>query len=159
MQTDPTPEHEWLKQLAGEWTFESECPAEPGKEPMKASGTESVRMLGELWAVCETTGDMPGAGPMTAYLTVGYDPARGAFVGNWYCSVMSSMFVYEGGLDGARKTLTLNTTGPDMTDPTKTATYRDIIELVSENERSFRSEMKTPGGWVEIMRCTHRRAK
>ncbi len=157
MPAEATPEHQWLKRLVGTWSFESVCPAAPGDEPMRATGTETVRMLGEFWTVGESTGEMPGGGTMIALLTIGFDPAKGAFVGTWVGSPMTMLFIYEGQLDADRTTLTLNTTGPDFTDASKTAEYRDIIEFVNDDERLFRSEVKNDDGWQEMMRATHRR--
>lgn len=159
MQTNATPEHQWLKKLVGKWAFESHCPAAPGEEPMRAQGTETFRMLGDLWAIGESEGEMPGCGMMNAVLTIGFDPARGSFVGSWVGSPMTTMFIYEGTLDDDHRVLTLNTTGPDFNDATKTATYRDIIEWVSDDERHFRSEVKTDEGWQEMMHATHRRIR
>ena len=103
MKAEPTPQHEWLKQLVGEWSYRSECPAGPDGEALTAEGKEHVRMLGDLWMVGESTGLMPGGGSMTAVMTVGYDPEKERFVGTWVGSPMTAMFVYEGTLDeGAR---------------------------------------------------------
>jgi len=115
-------------------------------------------MLGDLWMVGESTGDLPGGGTMTAVITLGYDPARGRFVGSWVGSPMANMFVYEGTLDADRRALTLDTTGPDFADPAKTARYRDIIEIVSGSERLLRSERHADGRWHEMMRARYRRA-
>ena len=158
MPATPAPEHKWLKNLLGTWEYESVCPAGPDSPELRATGTDTARMLGDFWIISENTGTMPGgAGTMTAILTLGYDPARGAFVGSWVCSSMTQQFTYEGELDESARTLYLNTTGPDFTDPSKTARYRDIFELVSDTERVFRSEVLTDDGWVEMMRSTQRR--
>lgn len=153
----PTPEHLWLKRLAGTWSFESACPASPGEEPARAEGVETIRMVGDVWLVAESTGTMPGGAPMTAIMTLGFDPARNAFVGTWIGSPMTHMFVYQGTLDDERSTLTLNTTGPDFNNPGASADYRDIIEWRSNTERRLRSEMKSDGAWHEIMHATYRR--
>ena len=49
LKIEPQKEHEWLQQLVGEWTYESECSMEPGKPPEKFEGSESVRSLDSLW--------------------------------------------------------------------------------------------------------------
>lgn len=159
MKADPSAQHGWLKKLSGEWTYEASCPQGPGKEPMIMRGRESVRMLGELWSLGTMHGETPDGGAMEALLTIGYDPARGKFVGSWVGSPMTQLFVYEGELDAAQRVLTLSTTGPSFTDPAKRANYHDIIELVDENTKIFRSELQTDdGSWQEFMRSTHRRA-
>ena len=46
MQTEPTPEHQWLQQMVGEWEFEHECNMGPDQPPMKSHGREVVRQRG-----------------------------------------------------------------------------------------------------------------
>lgn len=160
MQAQPTPEHEWLKQFIGEWTFKSECPPSPDGEVMKAEGKESVRMLGDLWALGETTGAMPGGGMMTAIITIGFDPEKKKFVGTWVGSPMASMFNYEGTLDDAKRVLTLNTTGAHCEDPTREADYQDVMEFLDDGTREMRSRMKNDDGeWVDIMKAVYTRVK
>src|SRR5215207_10023673 len=52
MNAEPKPEHRWLQQFVGEWTFETEAVMGPDQPPMKYTGTESVRTLGDLWVLC-----------------------------------------------------------------------------------------------------------
>ena len=56
MNAEPQKEHRWLAGLVGEWAHESEPCATPGQEPMKFSGSESVRALGGLWIVGQGQG-------------------------------------------------------------------------------------------------------
>lgn len=160
MQTKPTSEHAWLQRLVGTWTYTSTCDAGPGQEPMVSKGTEVIRSIGELWVVGENTGTMPDGNAMTALLTIGFDPAKNRFVGTWIGSPMAFMFVYEGQLEADGRTLTLNCTGPSFTDPTKTAAYQDIVEMVNENTHIMRSQYQTPeGAWVPFMKAEFRRVK
>src|SRR5262245_12668838 len=108
-----TAEHKWLQQLVGEWTYLSEA-REPGKDPVKAAGTERVRSLGDVWVVGEGEGEMPGGGRGRSIVTLGYDPARKRFVGTWVGSMMANMWVYDGWLDASRNVLTLESEGPSM---------------------------------------------
>lgn len=154
----PAPQHQWLRQLVGTWTYQSDCAVGPDGKPFKGQGKETIRTLGDYWIVGESTGDMPGGGTMSAVLTIGFDPAKRAFVGSWAGSPMTSLFIYEGQLDDAERVLTLDTTGQDFADPSKNARYRDSIEIVSEDERIMRSEVHADGKWSEMMRATYRRA-
>ena len=158
METKPTPEHQWLQQMVGEWTFESECNMGPGQPVMKGSGREVVRAVGELWVQGEMTGEMPGGGHMTAFMAVGFDPAKDKYVGTWYGSPMAYMFVYEGERDG--DSLALNTTGPSFSDPTKMAKYRDVVELDGPDRRTLRSEAQNEdGSWTPFMGAVYTRVK
>lgn len=161
MQTEPTPEHQWLQQMVGEWEFEHECNMGPDQPPMKSHGREVVRAVGDLWVQGEMTGIMPDdGGEMTAFMALGYDPVKGKYIGTWYGSPMAHMFVYEGKREADGKTLPLNTSGPSFTDPTKTARYRDIVEIVSKDERHLRSECEMEdGSWMPFMKGIYRRVK
>jgi hypothetical protein len=154
----PTPEHLWLKQLVGDWTFESKGSMGNEDDVAELRGTESVRMLGDFWVVSDMDGSMPGGDRCTAVMTIGFDPERGVFIGTWVGSMMASMFIYEGSLDEGRRVLTLNTTGAHYADPSASATYRDIIELNEDGTRTMRSEiLLDDGSWQTFNRGLFRR--
>jgi hypothetical protein len=48
MQTESQQEHQWLQQLVGEWTYETEATMQPSQPPLKCKGSERVRSLGSL---------------------------------------------------------------------------------------------------------------
>ncbi len=159
-QSKPQAEHAWLTRLVGEWTFDAECFMGPDQPPMKHAGTETVRAVGDLWIIGEGEGDMPGGGSASMRLTLGYDPAKNCFVGNWVGSMMTCMFVYTGALDADKRTLTLDTEGPSFSDPTKTAKYRETMEIVDDNHRIFRSSTPGPDGqWMTFMTAHYHRKK
>lgn len=158
MQSEPQEQHRWLQQLAGEWTVTSEADMGPGEPTHCGIGTETVRALGELWMVLEGTGDMPGGGTAQMRMTLGYDPERGAFVGNWVGSMMALMWVYQGQLDADRKVLTLDTEGPSFKGDGKTVRYQDVITLVDADTRTLHSQtLGDDGQWTRFMTATYRR--
>ncbi|MGP1685132.1 MAG: DUF1579 domain-containing protein [Giesbergeria sp.] len=151
-------EHRWLQQLLGDWTSTSTCNVGADQPAEQSSGTEHVRALGELWIVCEGTTAMPDGGPARMLMTLGYDPAQGAFVGTWAGSMMAHMFVYRGSLDAARRVLTLETEGPSCAGDGGTARYRDVITLLGENERTLTSfALQADGSWAQFMQATYLR--
>ena len=157
MHVEPSNEHEWLAKLAGEWKFEHDC-EEPGKEPVKLRGKESVRMLGDLWMVGEGEGEMPGGGVARSIMTLGFDPAKGKFVGSFIASMMTHFWPYEGTLDDSGKVLTLDSEGPSFAGDGSMAKYRDSIELVSDDHRILRSRvLGSDGAWTEFMVSHYRR--
>jgi Protein of unknown function (DUF1579) len=160
MHTEPQKEHRWLQNLVGEWTYEGEATMEPGKPPEKFAGTESVRSLGGLWTVAESQGEMPGGGPATMIMTLGYDPHTKRYVGTWIGSMMSHLWVYDGALDSAERVLTLEAEGPSMKPEGKMARYRDVIERKSDDLRVLTSHMLGDDEtWTRFMTATYRRKR
>ena len=135
MTTEPQKEHQWLQKLVGEWTSEAAMAMGPDKPPEKCVGTESVRSLGGLWILAEGQGEMPGGGVATTMMTLGYDPQKKRFVGTWIGSMMTYLWAYDGALDATERVLTLDAEGPDMAAEGKTARYKDVIELKSDDHR------------------------
>lgn len=143
MKATLTDEHAWLRQLVGEWRFE--MPGPEGSAPL--SGTETVRMLGDVWLLAESRGQMQ------SQLLLGYDPAQRGFVGTWVGSMMNHLWVYRGGtLDEQRRLLSLPSEGPSFDVPGKLVQYRDEIELVSADERLLHGNvLGDDGRWTRFM--------
>jgi hypothetical protein len=159
MLVEPRKEHQWLGRMAGEWTYEMEAEGEPGEPPIKDSGTESVRSLGGVWVMCEAHGAMPDGSDVTSIMTLGYDPERGRFVGTFIGSMMTYLWIYEGGLDPAGKVLTLDAEGPAYTGEGMMR-YRDTIEFESDDHRvQTSSYQRGDGGWHRFMTTHYRRTK
>ncbi len=147
----PRKEHEWLKQLEGEWITESEAVMGPGQAPLKSKGTEVVHSLGGFWTIGEMKSDIMGT-PVTGIMTLGYDPKTKKYIGTWVCSVDGHLWKYEGTLDASGKVLTLNTEGPSMAEPGKMAKMKDVIEIKDKDHRVLRSYMQGGDGkWVQFM--------
>lgn len=155
----PEKEHEWLAQLAGEFTTDAEAIFAPDTPPFKCAGTATARSVGGFWLVNEHKMEPMGV-PMTGIMTVGYDPAAKKFVGTWVDSMSSHMWKYEGSLDKTGKILTLEAEGPVPTDPTKMAKFRDVIEVKSPDHRVLTSAMQgADGKWTTFMTMNYRRKK
>lgn len=160
MQESPVAQHQWLRKFLGEWTYSGQCVMEPGAEPMKFVGTESVRTLGDLWIIGESEGEMPGGAPATMMITLGFNPKTGRFVGTWIGSMATHMWIYDGHLDSAERTLTLETEGTCPANPDKMTKFKDITEFVSNDERKFRAIMlKDDGTWQELVTMHFKRKK
>jgi len=158
MNITPQKEHDWLQQLVGAWTYESECVMAPGQPPGKFTGSENVRSLGGLWIHAESHGEMPGGGTAVMVLTLGYDPQQQQFTGTWVGSMMTHLWVYKGSLDAAEKVLTLNTEGPSCTGDGTLAKYKDVIEIKSNGHRVLTSHILGENGeWQAFMTANYRR--
>jgi hypothetical protein len=156
--TKPMAEHEWLKNLTGEWTVESEMWMDPTKEPMKGTGRETVEMLGELWAFGTGTATMPDGAEMQMRNGLGYDVSFKEYRGFWIASASSHMWKYTGELSADGKKMTLSCVGPNMMKDGETSNYRDVIELVDANHRTLTSYGQDESGeWQPFMKATYTR--
>jgi hypothetical protein len=155
----PQKEHHWLQKFVGEWTTETQVPGENGQPPTTLRGSETVRRLGDLWVMGEGRGEMPGGGTANMVITLGYDPKKQKYVGTWVGSMMTVLWVYEGAVDPAGTTLTLDTEGPDFANGGKTtAKYREVIEFKTDDHRVFSSHVQgADGKWNRIMQMDYRR--
>jgi hypothetical protein len=152
----PQKEHEWLAQLAGEWTSEAEIIMDPEKPPMKTKGTETSRMIGGFWFFAENKGDMMGA-PFTGLLTLGYSPEKKKYIGTWVDSMTSVLWTYEGSVDAAGKKITIEAEGPGMDG--KPCKFREAIEVMDKDRKVFTSAMEKDGKFVNHLTITYTRKK
>lgn len=151
----PTDEHRWLARLAGEWSYEGR--SIPDDAACRMTGVETVRTWGDYWILAEAEGDA-GPSSMRSLITLGYDPDQGRFVGSFIGTMMTSFWPYQGALDADGRRLVLDSTGPSFDDPTRTAAYQDIIEIVSDDERLLRAQVQGDDGrWTEFMVTRYRR--
>lgn len=156
----PTKDHEWLKQLVGEWDVTFKISMQPDQPPAESAGTDSVRMLGDYWVVAETKSTMMGA-PFSGILSLGYNALKEQFNGTWIDSMGGQLWVYKGTLNDAGDALTLETEGPSLTEgPDKTARYKEVIQITGKDSRTFTSNTETePGKWMKILTIEYRRKK
>jgi hypothetical protein len=155
MNATPQKEHRWLERLVGEWTYETEADMGPGKPAERAKGVETVRSIGGLWIVAEGQGEMPGGGPATSIMTLGYDPRTKKYTGTWIGSMMTHLWISEGSLDPAGRVLTLASEGPSMTDESKTDTYHDVIEVERDDHRVLRAYVLGSDGQPRQFMTSH----
>lgn len=160
MHAETLPEHRWLQKLLGEWTYEHEPSGAPGEPEEKWTGSESVRSLGDVWVLAEGRVEMPGHGPGTTLITLGYDPDKQRFVGTFIGSMMTYLWVYEGELNAEGNKLTLRAEGPDCQTGEKIIQYRDVIEFLSDDHRTLSSyALGDDGQWTRFMTVHYRRRK
>ena len=152
-------QHEWLRQLVGEWSVTGELIGEPDDAPTVWESKESIRAIGDLWIVAEGTAGGDGEA-FVSIMTLGYDPDQEAFVGAWIDTIQTTMWTYVGQLDESRRILTLEAEGPSLEDPSTTTRYRDQIELVSSDvKRTTSSALGKDGSWKIFMTMEARREK
>lgn len=154
----PQKEHDWLARLVGEWSAEMDCAMGPDQPRQKSRGKESVRSLGGLWTLGHGEGEMPDGTIGKTLMTLGFDPAKGRFVGSFVGSMMTHQWLYDGVLDEAGAVLTLDTEGPGMTGDGAISPYRDVVTMVDPDHRILSSYVPDgEGGWTEFMTAHYRR--
>jgi hypothetical protein len=151
----PQKEHEWLKQLAGEWTLDIQV-QEPNKDTVKSKGTETVRMMGGFWAVSEVKATMMDM-PFTGSFTVGYDTQKKKYVAAWIDSMNDYLWQYEGTVDPSGKTLTLEATGPCPMQGGKMTKFKDVIEIKDKDHRTLTSHVDFDGKFVQMLTINYTR--
>lgn len=151
----PTPAHEWLQQLVGDWDLEIEMMIGPNQPPMKTRGFDTSRMVGGFWLVSDgRNNDFP----YSCRLTLGYDPQKQKYVGTWLDSMSTYLWHYVGAVDASGQVLTLETEGPFPTNPGKLSKFREVTEIKSRDHRVFTSSMLNDRGqWIPHLRINFRR--
>ena len=161
MMTKPTPqrEHAWLHELVGEWQLET-VPIEGSPFPQPDHrGTEVIRSIGGLWIQGEGRIETP-EGTETSLMTLGFDPQKGRFVGTWLGSMMTYLWVYDGGLDEAERVLTLESEGPSFTQEGALGKYQDVVEILSDDERTLTGRyLADDGEWRPMCQMRFRRKR
>lgn len=156
MKAELTGEHAFLQKLVGNWEMVDET---GGMATEGDVWRETVRSLHGVWFLAEGQGKMPDGADASSQLMLGYDPAKGKYVGSWIGSMMNHMWVYEGALDAYGRTLLLDTTGPDFENEGQTARYREHLAFEDDDNRTFSSHVMTPeGSWRQFMMVRYRRA-
>lgn len=150
---------DFLERMAGEWQVVSEATLGPGQEPIRTRISVTARLIGDQWIVAEGSGEAGGR-EFTWIFTLGYNPAEKQFVGTWVDSNQSHLWTYTGALDDDGTTLTLETEGPIMGDPSTTAQYREFIEVKDADHHVMRSQILGPDGeWFEFATADYRRSE
>jgi hypothetical protein len=161
MKAELTAEHAWLRRLVGEWRHEVVAMDGAAQPAGTLGGTETVRPLGDAWVLAEGSGRMPDQTPTQTLMTLGYDPAQGCFVGTWIGSMMNHLWFYRRGmLDAQQRVLTLEADGPRFDGKPGTAQYRDVIEVVDDDERLLHGNvLGDDGQWTRFMTARYRRVR
>lgn len=143
----PQSQHAFLERLVGDWHMVS-ATGYPDYDPSdpKQRCTETIKSVGGLWIVSEGRGAMPDGTGMTTVLTLGFDPAKGQYVGSWIGSMMATFWTYTGWMEPDGKTLVLEAIGPKFDGSGEMTTYRDIVTLHDDDTRTFSGSVVQPDG-------------
>lgn len=158
MGTKPIAEHEWLKNLIGEWKTYAEMDMGPDEPKATSEGSETVSTLGGLWAFAHGKAPMPDGHPMEYVSTIGFDVTFKEYRSCWFASASSHLWTMRGQVSEDGRKLTLEGVGPDMATEDGTMKYRDVIEILGDGHRTLTSYgEERDGTWKPFMKVTYRR--
>jgi hypothetical protein len=103
----PGPEHARLAKTVGTW--DATVTSFMTGAPQTTKGTETRRMVGDLWLVADFIGEFDGK-PFAGHMISGFDQDKKKYVGTWVSSMQTAPSVSEGTYDDATKTLTCKVT-------------------------------------------------
>lgn len=106
----PAPEHAELLEGVGEWEGTLSMMV-PGMPSDGIPCTETVSAVGGFWTTSKFTCDFGGA-PFVGAGSLGFDSARGLWVGTWIDSMTTRLTVMEGKVDPKTQALVMRYTGP-----------------------------------------------
>jgi hypothetical protein len=147
----PGPEHEFLKKFVGKWTANLKSGAGD------SMGTITYQLeCGGLWLVSSFEGDFGGMKFQGRGLD-GYDPQKKKYVSVWVDSMTPRPTIFEGGLDDAKKTLTMVGEGLGMDgQPVK---FKSVTKLRDGDHMDFTMYMVNSDGESEMMSIEYVRVK
>jgi hypothetical protein len=105
----PGKEHAKLVEGAGTWKAECEMWMAPDAEPMKSTGTSTVKpIMGGRYILVEMKGEMPGMGPYEGMGIYGYDNVAKEYTSTWLDNFSTGTMRGTGKLSPDGKQLTWN---------------------------------------------------
>ena len=153
----PGPEHDLLKQFAGEWDAAMKCTSPTG-ETVESKGTYSAKMeVAGLFLVTEFKATLMGT-PFFGRGINGYDPAKKKFTGVWVDSMSPAIYTTTGEFDKAGKVLTETMEGPGPDG--KAMKFRLVNEVKDQDHVNFKIFMAGEDGKeMKMMETEYTRKK
>ena len=142
----PSKEHEFLKEVVGEWDVDF--------DGVKGKSVYAMVHNG-LWLESKVEMDMP-QGKFTGQGLDSYDPVKKKYVGLWVDSMTTSPIVMEGDMDAKTKIITMLGKGPGPDG--KTVDYKMSTEYKDKDTHFFKMWVGDLQG-DPMMKATYKRTK
>ncbi len=154
----PPKETEQYKRDVGEWTCDISFWMAPDSEPQTTKGTESNRMLGDMWLISEFKADFGGT-PFEGCGLFGFDPSTEKYVGSWVDSMSPYVTHMQGTWDAATKTMNQTGTGKDPTG--NEMKMKSTISYKDDGTRVMTMYYQLPGAddWFKSMEIVYHKSK
>lgn len=141
----PGEPHEWLAQMAGEWTFETSMWMNPSAPPTKSTGESTKTMIMEgRYLQEEMKGEMMGR-PFTGRGITGFDNVTQEVVGSWIDNMSTGLAIVRGQIDPETKRVEVR---GEMKEPAsgETLELRMVTSVADENHHTFEYFLVLPDG-------------
>ena len=157
----PGPEHQLFKEDEGTWDAKVEVFPGPGAAPMVSKGVEINTVgCGGLCLITDFKGEVMPGQVFHGHGTAAYDPQKKKYVGTGVDSNSMSIGHYEGSVDAAGKTLTMEGEMPSPFEPGKSVRVREVIEIKSPDQKTITTSVQGPdGSWFPLVTVNARRKK
>ena len=152
----PGPEHERIKELAGNWKTVTKSFMAPGAEPMVSEGTSKVSLIhGGRFAMEEFKGSLMNK-PFQGLGLTGYDKAKKQYVSSWTDSMSTAIMMMHGSYDAATKELQMTGSYDDpLTKQTKK--FRTVGKMIDPDKHVFSMYEEAEGKEALSMEITYTR--
>jgi len=150
--------HSELRRKEGQWHVKCTYFMGGEADPIEISGSETGRMLGDLWCNSRFEADMLGS-PLRGNASIGYDPIKAKYVATWKDSTTPFLYTFEGTFDSASEVFEL---AGENFDPVRgrLATYRSRLEFLNPDEHILDLTIDVPEGLpIKILRYHYQREK
>ncbi len=144
-----------FKADVGDWNCEIRM-FEPGSDqPQVSKGTETNKMLGDMWLISHFKGEMMGM-PFEGASFTGYNAETKKFHGTWIDSMSPFPMANEGNWDETTRTMTSTGTGKD---PTGAEMKYKMTMVHKDGARHFTMFMVDDEDETKMMEIHYTRAK
>jgi hypothetical protein len=145
-----------LKKAVGVWDMAMKMYC--GPEPSHSKGVETVTMLGEFWLLAGVESEAMGQ-PFRGHCVTGYDMVKKKFISMWVDTMAPYAMHFEGGLNAAGDTLTLECTMPDPMMGGAQARYVIVDRWTGPHTREFSMVQHSVMGEMRMMETQYTRRK
>jgi hypothetical protein len=131
----PTPHHEHLAKMAGDWTIHSKFMMDPSAPPDENDGTAKMTMVGNGLFLQESVQSPMMGQPWSGYGVFGFDKTANKHIGTWYDSFGTSIMMFTG--ECADNCATVTMTGSYVDPMTKQPTVMKTVSSMTDADHAM----------------------
>ncbi len=151
--------HTLLAGMAGEWTSVTKMWMAPGQPPQESPGTTvNTMIMGGRYLHSVHKSTVMGQ-PFEGIGTTAYDNLSGQFIGTWFDSMSTGIFVQTGKYDAATRTFTYRGQTQDPMSPATLVPVRSTLRLADADTHVFEWYETRDGHEARTMEIVYKRKK